>query len=76
MTTNSEIAEEIRKEIWRDICSRSGGDHFLESCDTDIQEEIRDEWERLVLDILNKHFPQASEYDVSQYYEGAEDADQ
>lgn len=41
-------AEKIVDEIIKDLCGRSGGDHFFESCDEEIQEEIRETWIEIV----------------------------
>jgi hypothetical protein len=39
-----DIADKIR----HDICGRSGGDHWFEGCDKDIQQEILDAWEVII----------------------------
>lgn len=43
-----ETKEKIVESIWKDICGRSGGDHFLEGCDLDIQQEIRQSWLNII----------------------------
>lgn len=30
--------------IIKDMCGRSGGDHWFEGCDEEIQQALRDEW--------------------------------
>ena len=45
---NEDEVKNIVNLIWKDICGRSGGDHFLEGCDEDIQEEIRDSWFEII----------------------------
>jgi len=35
MSEYREDVEDMVDGIWKDICGRSGGDHFLEDCDED-----------------------------------------
>lgn len=49
---NKLLAEEIVENIWHDICDRNGLD--MDSLDEDIQEEIKEEWVRLVFMSLEK----------------------
>jgi len=45
---NKKAKEKIIEGIWSDICGRSGGDHFLEGCDKDIQNEIKQSWMEII----------------------------
>lgn len=42
-------AQKIVDRIIKDMRGRSGGDHWFESCDEEIQAEIRDEWTVIVM---------------------------
>lgn len=45
---NNGQIKRIVQDIWDDICGRSGGDHFLESCNVEVQEEIKQTWYRVI----------------------------
>lgn len=47
------IEHKIMQAIWDDICGRSGGDHFLEDCDEDIQQEIKEKWMEIIRSNMN-----------------------
>jgi hypothetical protein len=49
--------ELIVDAIIRDMCDRSGGDHWFEGCDEDIQHEIRRTWERICTIVLKEDLP-------------------
>jgi len=49
-----QTANLIVNNIWRDICGRSDGDHFLEGCDEGIQEEIKQSWQEIVIEALKE----------------------
>lgn len=48
------VVNKIVEGIWEDICGRSGGDHFLEGCDIEIQREIKSSWRKLIHQILEE----------------------
>lgn len=41
-------------KIIKDLCGRSGGDHWFEQCDEEIQEEIRHTWVDIILKEIKK----------------------
>jgi len=45
MNINAEKTVEL---IIADLCGRSGGDHFYEGSDSDIQQEIKDKWVEII----------------------------
>lgn len=53
--SNAIIARNIVNNIWDDIFGRNGGDHFLESCDEQIQSEIKESWNEIIIEEITKH---------------------
>lgn len=48
MEMDKKLAKLIADNIIDDMCGRSGGDHWFESCDKEIQKEIRNEWADII----------------------------
>jgi hypothetical protein len=51
MTTT--LASIITEAIVRDICDRRGLGQEFESCDDDIQDEIRETWTQIIQNVLD-----------------------
>ena len=49
------VAKEIVEIILDDLTGRSGGDGFWDGIDEDIQEEIKEEWGKLITAKLNEY---------------------
>ncbi len=47
-------AKKIVESIWKDICRRSGGDHFLGDLDEDIENEIKESWTKIITGVKNE----------------------
>ena len=44
----SSKVEKIIEGIWKDICGRSGGDHFLGDLDQEIEDDIKNSWKEVI----------------------------
>ncbi len=50
---DKKISEKIVNEIMKDLCDRSGLQNEWENIDSDVQGEIKKEWRKIVIEILN-----------------------
>lgn len=50
----SMMPEAATDEIIRDMCGRSGGDHWFHNCDEDAQDDIRATWTEIVRQVERK----------------------
>jgi hypothetical protein len=46
--TLEQLKQRIAARIIDDLCGRSGGDHWFEGCDPEIQDEIRSAWADII----------------------------
>lgn len=54
MMDNDERARKIAKKVFEDILDRKGIGNELEECDDDIQKEIKNDWKKIILKVLEE----------------------